>query len=79
MKQSNVDRTLRIIGNIVLMAYDWIRNGDVRKETIFGVGETMFGLSGTILGLSENIFDLIHCEEGCRLQLAVEDVVLNEE
>ena len=33
--------------------------------------------SGT--GLSENIFDLIHCEEGCRLQLAVEDVVLNEE
>ena len=38
MKQTNVDRTLRIIGNIVLMAYDWIRNGDVRKETIFGVG-----------------------------------------
>ena len=33
--------------------------------------------SGT--GLSENIFDSIHCEEGCRLQLAVEDVVLNEE
>ena len=38
MKQNNVERTLRIIGNIALMAADWIRNGEVKHETIFGIG-----------------------------------------
>ena len=38
MVQSNVDRTLRILGNIALMAADWIRNGEIKRETIFGIG-----------------------------------------
>lgn len=38
LKDGNVERTLRTIGNMALMVSEWIRTFTIKKETIFGIG-----------------------------------------
>ena len=38
MKDDNIERTIKILGNLALMLTEWIRNDEVKKETIFGIG-----------------------------------------
>ena len=38
MKNDNVERTVKTVGNMALMVKEWINDGTLKKDTIYGIG-----------------------------------------